>query len=185
MTGRSFLDVLASNRSGRVDAKRTQAVSGRERHSHARRDNLGYPQRALRTEQYLYIRNFAPDRWPAGDPEIFADIDDGPSKQFVLSRRGDSNIRHYFDLACGKRPAEELFDIRKDPACLENLAGVPAHAATLKSLRSDLENTLRAQNDPRLTGSGDIWETYPRFSPMRPELGGFAEQGKYNPAYRK
>ncbi|MBI4876862.1 MAG: sulfatase, partial [Acidobacteria bacterium] len=69
MTGKSFLEVLASGRSGRVDARRTRAFSGRERHSHARRDNLGYPARALRPPEYLYIRNFAPDRWPAGDPE--------------------------------------------------------------------------------------------------------------------
>ena len=30
-----------------------------------------YPARAVRTEQFLYIRNYRPDRWPAGDPEMY------------------------------------------------------------------------------------------------------------------
>lgn len=180
MTGRSFLDVLASGKSGRVDARRTSAYSGRERHSHARRDNLGYPTRALRTHDYLYIRNFKPDRWPAGDPEMFYDIDGGPSKDVVLKRRD-----RFFELACGKRPAEELYDIRKDPACMENLAGSKAHAAALARLRDEMSGTLKAQGDPRALGTGDVFESYPRFSSMRPELGGFAKQGEYNPAFKK
>ncbi len=183
MTGKSFVDVLKSGKSGRVDPARSWAVSGRERHSHARFDNLGYPARALRTEQYLYIRNFKPDRWPAGDPEQYADVDNGPSKTYILQHRNDPKIKPFFDAAFGKQPAEQLFDIRTDPGCMKNLAGSPAHAAVLKKLRAQLEKTLLEQQDPRMLGKGDIWESYPRFSPMRPQLGGFAEQGKYNPKY--
>lgn len=184
MTGRSFVNVLTSDRSGRVDKTRDKAMSGRERHSHARFDNLGYPCRALRTPQYLYIRNFKPDRWPAGDPEGFHDFDDGPSKSYVLEHRKDAAVRRYFELAFGKRPAEELFDIGKDPGCLENLAASDAHKAVKDKLAAELEKTLKEQGDPRLTGRGDIWESYPRFSAMRPELGGFSTQGAYNPKYR-
>ncbi len=183
MTGRSFLDVLMSNRSGRVDPKRASAFSGRERHSHARFDNLGYPCRAIRSYQYLYIRNFKPERWPAGDPEGFYDIDDGPSKEHVLKNRNRPDVRRLFEAACGKRPAEELYDIQKDPGCLENLASSPAHAEVRAKLRAELERTLIAQKDPRMLGAGDIFESYPRYSAMRPELGGFAQQGQYNPAF--
>jgi uncharacterized sulfatase len=42
---------------------------------------------------------------------------------------------------------------------------------------------LREQGDPRALGTGDIFESYPRVSRMRPELGGFAERGEYNPKY--
>ena len=42
--------------------------AGRERHASARYNNWGYPSRALRTKDFLYIRNFRPERWPAGDP---------------------------------------------------------------------------------------------------------------------
>ena len=185
MPGRSLLNILDSNRSGRVDARRTSAYSGRERHSHARRDNLGYPCRALRTPEYLYIRNFAPDRWPAGDPEGFHDIDNGPSKEYVLANRQRPEVRRFFELACAKRPAEELYDIRQDPGCVNNLAGSPAHVAVRQRLAAEFERTLTALKDPRLLGTGDIFESYPRYSQMRPELGGFAEQGKYNPAFQR
>lgn len=182
MTGRSFLDVLTSGRAGRVDAARTSALSGRERHSHSRFDNLGYPARAIRTARYLYIRNFKPERWPAGDPELYADIDNCPTKTYMMEHR-DKHPRE-FQICFGKRPAEELYDIVNDPGCRENLAGSRAHAAEKEKLGAQLEKTLTAQRDPRMTGRGDIWESYPRFSAMRPQLGGFAEQGKYNPKYQ-
>jgi uncharacterized sulfatase len=139
----------------------------------------------MRTDRYLYIRNFAPDRWPAGDPPIFADIDDGPSKRYVVENREKPEVRTYFELTCGKNGPDELYDVVKDPACTQNLAGVAAHADVLKKMRSELERTLTATGDPRMQGKGDIWESYPRYSPMRPQLGGFAEQGQYNPKYKR
>ena len=180
MKGHSLLRALDGGKTERV-----AAFSGRERHSHSRFDNLGYPARAMRTERYLYIRNFAPERWPAGDPPLFADIDDSPTKRYILENREKPEIRRYFELTCGKLPAEELYDIVKDPACTQNLAASAAYAATQKQMRAELERTLTGTSDPRMTGNGDIWESYPRFSPMRPQLGGFAEQGQYNPKYKK
>lgn len=183
MTGRSLMSVLTSNRSGRVDPKRTHSLSGRERHSHARYDNLGYPARAIRTNEYLYIRNFAPDRWPAGDPPEYHDIDAAPTKTLLqeLSRTNPND--RFARLTFDKLPADQLFNIQKDPACLVNLAEQPQHAATRNRLRSELEASLRAQGDPRIVGGGEIWESYPRHSPMRPQLGGFAERSKTNPKY--
>jgi uncharacterized sulfatase len=96
MTGRSLLNVFESGRSGRVDPARTAAYSGRERHSHARYDNLGFPTRSIRTKEYLYIRNFAADRWPMGDPDLFADTDESPSKQYILKNRERAEIRPFF-----------------------------------------------------------------------------------------
>ena len=178
MSGRSLLTALKSNKSGQVDPARTAITAGRERHSHARRDNLGYPCRALRTLRYLYIRNFAPELWPAGDPPFFADIDNGPSKTAVVSRKD-----RFHELSLGKRPAEEFFDITVDPACLQNLAAIPAHKTAFETHRRQLETILKAESDPRILGTGAIFDSYPRHSPMRPGLGGFAEQGKYNPAF--
>ena len=185
MTGRSLMNVLASNRSGAVDPARTHALSGRERHSHSRFDNLGYPARALRTPAFLYIRNFAPDRWPAGDPPGYHDIDDSPTKTRMIELGKTAPGRRFFELTFAKQPAELLYDIRQDPGCLTNLANSPQFAAKKKELAEKLEAELKAQQDPRVFGNGDIWESYPRHSPMRPELGGFAERGQYNPRYRK
>lgn len=178
MTGRSFLPLLSQNAS----APRDFVLTGRERHTHARYDNLGYPSRAIRTQEYLYIRNFKPDRWPAGDPEKFHDIDGSPSKSLLLENREE--YAKYFKLAVGKRPPEELFDVKEDPYCLNNLAGQPDYANVQKELSMRLMGLLRKQGDPRALGTGDIFESYPRVSHMRPELGGFAERGEYNPKYR-
>lgn len=175
MAGQSLLPLLR----GKRHSSPGFVTAGRERHSHARRDNLGYPSRALRTKQYLYIRNFAPELWPAGDPPLFADIDNGPSKTVVVARRD-----RFHELSLGKRPGEELFDIAKDPACLKNLALDAAHGKTLASLRRQLADVLKAERDPRALGTGAIFDSYPRYSPMRKELGGFAEEGKYNPAFQ-
>jgi N-sulfoglucosamine sulfohydrolase len=83
----------------------------------------------------LYIRNFRPDRWPAGDPELyfavgpFGDIDGGPAKTLLLDARADPAIARFFHLATARRPAEELYDVRRDPDQITNLAGTSAHRA--------------------------------------------------------
>jgi uncharacterized sulfatase len=67
-TGKSLVPIFSSSKSGFIDTTRSFILTGRERHSHARPDNVGYPARAIRTSNYLYIENFKTDRWPAGDP---------------------------------------------------------------------------------------------------------------------
>jgi uncharacterized sulfatase len=98
----------------------------------------------------------------------------------MLEHRGE--IPELFAHSFGKRPEEELFDIKADPGCLNNLAGKPEHAEVQAKLSKQLMKLLEDQQDPRAFGS-EIFDSYPRVSGMRPELGGFAEQGKYNPKY--
>jgi uncharacterized sulfatase len=185
MVGRSLLTLLRSGKSGVVEPRRRRVFSGRERHSHARHDNLGYPARAMRQGNYLYVWNMKPERWPAGDPERFADIDGAPTKDWMMAHRKEAGVSALFEQGFGKRPEQQLFDVAADPGCRNNLAGMAAHASVRKSMREELEKALTEHKDPRLTGNGDVWESYPRFSGMRPELGGFAEQGKYNPKYQR
>jgi uncharacterized sulfatase len=175
LVGRSLMNLLASSKQGLVDDSRQMVFAGRERHSSARYNNLGYPGRMLRTRDYLYIRNFHPERWPAGDPQgydrsgalgpmhgAYHDIDEAPTLDFMVAGADRPQIRHFLDLAVRWRPAEELFDIRRDPACIENLAGRPAQAAELKKLREAMDNYLRKTGDPRMGPNPEIWETYPR-----------------------
>jgi uncharacterized sulfatase len=185
MVGQSLLNVLTSGKAGRVDASRTSILTGRERHSHARYDNLGYPTRAIRTPDFLYVRNLKPELRVAGDPEGYHDIDDGPSKRFMLENRDAPVMKKLFPIVFGAHPAEQLFDVRKDPGCLENVAGKPEHEKTRKQLKAKLEIALAEQKDPRMLGTGDIFDSYPRFSAMRPQLGGFAKQGEYNPKFQR
>ena len=180
LEGRSLTPALTAGK----PHGRPFVLSGRERHSHARFDLLGYPVRALRTGRHLYVRNFAPDRWPAGDPPGYFDIDNGPTKEWMMAQRHASTVQKYFEAGFGKKPEEELFDIQADPGCMKNLGGEAGLQKVLGGLRKDLETRLREQGDPRVTGKGDIWESYPRFSPTRPELGGFSKEGEYNPKYK-
>lgn len=155
---------------GKVNAAaRDRAFIERERHANVRSGDLSYPARAIRTQDFLYIRNYRPDRWPAGDPEQyfavgpFGDIDGGPSKTLLLDRRTDAAIRKYFELATAKRPAEELFDLKKDPDQLINLASDGAYAKVLERLRADLRTWQRDTHDPRAAEDDDRWDTYPYF----------------------
>lgn len=185
MIGRSLLDILTSDASGWVDSSRDWVVLGKERHNHARADNLGYPTRALRTKKHLYIRNLKPDRWPMGDPPGYCCHTKmiNPTKELILASQHDPDVRRFYAITYAKRPAEELFDVEADPECLENLATDPDHAEILVHLRSRLDTILREQGDPRALAYGDVFEGYPYFGRMQPDLGGFREPGRYNPKY--
>jgi N-sulfoglucosamine sulfohydrolase len=190
--GRSMLDILLREDEGIVDAARDAVFAGRERHSSSRYYTLGYPQRCIRTQQYLYIRNFKPRRWPAGAPQKYGqggyakdqevidqvlgdphggyhDIDACPTLTYLIAHREDAAIEPFFHLAVDRRPSEELFDIQKDPACLENLAAKPEFADVRTELSARLMDYLTQTGDARVLDAdgGDIWETYPRYSGLR------------------
>lgn len=170
MTGRSLLQLLTGTKSGRVEAQRDKAFFGRERHDVFRLEQglpVGYPMRAVRTDDFLYIRNFKPERMPAGDnTEKNQDNDRGPSKTFVAEYKDDPKVRPFYQLAYGKRPAEELYDLRKDPYQLNNIAGETQYAAEQKRLRAELNGWMRRMNDPRaLPGTaGDVFDRYPVYT---------------------
>lgn len=170
MTAKSLLPLLKSTNSGQVDKDRNWVISGRERHvRQAREGLLPYPQRALRTREWLYIINFKPDRYPMGDPLIvtdeyeadmkelsnntfaaFGDYDASPTKAWLIAHRNEEMYRPYYNFAFGKRPAEELYAIQADPYQVNNLAANPAHDSTRIQLREQLLNELKRTQDPRL-----------------------------------
>ncbi|HEY3901587.1 MAG TPA: sulfatase [Chthoniobacter sp.] len=165
MTGRGFLDVLLSEKSGRIDATRNFVVCGREREDVGRPGNVGYPVRTIRTDDFLYLRNFKPERWPAVDPENhYRDIDDSPTKSLILEQQKRGELK-YYNLAMGKRPPEELYRMGTDPGCMVNLADDPAYAETKKQLSERMEKFLRDQKDPRMFGKGDAFDHYPYVGP--------------------
>ncbi|MEW4528835.1 sulfatase-like hydrolase/transferase [Maioricimonas sp. JC845] len=182
LTGHSLMNVLESDASGQVDPERTVAFSARERHSSSRYQNLAYPIRALRTPQYLYIRNFRHQRWPAGTPQKYEadgelgpphggyhDIDACPSLTYLVENRRKDAVKPYFHLAIVPRPEVELFDITSDPGCLVNLAGSPELAEVESQLREQFEEYLTRTGDPRMVNpdGGDVFETYRRYSRLR------------------
>ncbi|NLY01320.1 MAG: sulfatase [Rhodopirellula sp.] len=177
MTGRSLLGILRSASSGRVDPGRDHVLTGRERHGQTQEkpNPGGYPMRAIRNDDFLYIRNFEPDRWPGGCPDpdrafngrAYGDCDDSPTKSLVIEHRDDPQFRRFYQLAFEKRPAEELYDLRKDPDQLHNVAGQPEYAETQRRLADRLRKELEATADPRVLGDGVPFDTYPYRRPVR------------------
>ena len=155
---------------------RKAIFSSRERHSSSRYNNLGYPQRCIRTSQYLYIKNYKPERWPAGDPQkfdangklepvntAFHDIDES-SDNIVIREWQNAEIAPYFHLATDKRTSEELYDIIADPGCLKNLITNNKFSSQLSKLRSELKDYQIATKDPRETGNSDYLDSFPRLN---------------------
>ena len=159
MVGTSLVPQLISNKNGRIDRLRDHIVLALERHTIARPNYLGYPMRAIRTDNYLLVHNYEPDRWPAGDPDyqsihqgIFGDIDAGPAKDFIIDIAADPDLEKYHFLATAKRPEFELFDVNSDPGQLVNLASEAKYEPIVDSLLNVLEGYLKDQKDPRAFG---------------------------------
>jgi uncharacterized sulfatase len=156
---RSLLPLL---RSGRPDSRRDHAVTALERHTMCRPGGATYPIRAIRTATHLYIRNFAPDRWPTGGEFISSnktthgDVDACPTKEFILAEQ--KRFPRQYDLCFGRRPAEELYDVSVDPDQVDNIAS--REPEIRQQLAQKLETYLRQTGDPRIDGR-DPWQAYP------------------------
>ena len=189
MTARSLLPVLAADQSGRIDPSRDAVIIGRERHvAAARHDYLPYPQRAIRTAEYLYIINFKPDRWPMGTapgfglpleadwPEFaalrdntlvaFADLDASPTKGWLLTHRDQPRVVAAVELTLGLRPAEELYRVFDDPDQLHNLAEVAELQSVKAQLRQRLLATLQSTGDPRVVAEEAAFDRSPFADPV-------------------
>jgi len=172
MTGKSLISILKNDKQGVVEPdKRGFTMYGKERHVPGQEgERSGYPCRAMRVHGYLYIRNFKPDRWPSGTPNWekaairgawLADCDNGPTKTYITQNKDkDEAHKRYWDLCFAKRPAEELYDCKKDPEQLTNVASDPAYAEIRKKLAAQLMENLKLTGDPRATGGGDKFDKY-------------------------
>lgn len=153
-SGQSLLPLLMKGDNS--SQNRDQVFLERERHANVRKGDLSYPVRAVRNNKFLYIKNFEPDRWPAGDPTVhksvgqYGDVDNSISKYIVLDSKGKSAEVDYFKLTFDKRPKEELYNIIDDPYQLHNLAADAAHSQTLFNLRNELEIWMKNTDDRRV-----------------------------------
>jgi N-sulfoglucosamine sulfohydrolase len=201
MTGRSLVNLLKSEKSGTVEPERDAVYIGRERHvENAREGYLPYPQRAIRTPDYLYIINFRPDRYPLGDPYrldgdnvptprditeetrvTLPDEDAGPSKAWLVGERNSPEWKEHYEWVYGKRPREELYDLRSDPQQQKNVAADPLYAAARAKLETQLLDELKRTGDPRMVDDGKFYETPPLAGPVneppvRPKQGNKRQQ---------
>jgi N-sulfoglucosamine sulfohydrolase len=180
--GQNLLPALSEGDHAKL---RGWALIGRETHVNTARGGLPYPTRALRTEDYLMVVNFAPDRAPMGDPLklndpepptyqqlenstrlAFGDVDAGPTKAWMIKHRDDPKYRRQWELGFGLRPREEFYDLNSDPHQINNLANNKAYDAIRNALRGLLMDELRKNEDPRL--QGDTFDKPPYNKKTRP-----------------
>ncbi len=159
--GHSLTSIFQSSRSGRVDAERSHVLIGKERHDVGRPDDVGYPIRGIVQEGWLYLKNFETQRWPAGDPVTgYLNCDGSPTKSEILSLKRSGASANYWELSFGLRPSEELYDLRADPYCLENVANDPDRQMRKATMSAAMLSELREQGDPRMSGNGEIFDRY-------------------------
>ena len=167
MTARSLVDIFKGNDPTEMDA----AFVAMERHDGCRKGGKGYPCRAIRTEEYLYIHNFEPTRWPSGSPDAsvcarsipYGEIDSSPTKTFMMEHRNKHGVARLAELAFGMRPAEELYDLKRDPHQMVNVAGSTTMSGIQATLRGRLFDHLKKTRDPRVLVGAVDWDHYPYY----------------------
>ena len=164
--GRSLTDIFRSEKSGVTDATRDHVLIGKERTDIGRPHDEGYPIRGIVKDGFVYLQNFEPARWPAGNPETgYLDCDGGATKTFILDAHRRNPADPHWALSFGLRASEEFYDLARDPDCLRNLALSPQSNSQQSALREQMLAELRAQGDPRMAGNGAVFDRYPHANP--------------------
>ncbi len=102
--------------------------------------------RCVRTLRFKYIRNFMPER-PYTQPNNYIETNYpvlGLLKQ--CAARGTLNAAQQAFMQAQK-PAEELYDLEKDPCEVNNLAGEPAYQSEISGLRAALDRWVADSGD--------------------------------------
>ena len=139
LDGRSFLQVLL----GKTD-KHNDYVYG----AHTTRGIISgsecYPVRSVRSETFKYIRNL--NYKTTFRNTLIVSDKANYWRSWVAAAKTDKKIAKLVTLY-QNRPAEELYDIVKDPYELTNLAGEAAHAKTKAALSRKLDEWMARQGD--------------------------------------
>jgi N-sulfoglucosamine sulfohydrolase len=161
ITGQSWLPIIQSEKQGQVIATRDHVLIGKERTDVGRPHDWGYPIRGILTKEHLYLKNYEPTRWPAGNPETgYTDTDASPTKSLIIELGRKDRQDRFWQLNFGMRPAEELYLRQSDPDCANNVAQKTPQRDLCKQLETRLEKLLTAQGDPRMFGNGRIFDEY-------------------------
>ncbi len=161
ITGKSWRPIFQSDKAGQVLPERDHVLVGKERTDVGRPHDWGYPIRGIVTREFLYLKNYEPARWPAGNPETgYLDTDGSPTKSLILELGRQNRADRFWQLNFGMRPAEELYDLTSSTDCVQNVAGDPSQVERIKELRKRMETELKAQHDPRMVGQGHVFDEY-------------------------
>ncbi|MGL4554715.1 MAG: sulfatase family protein [Gemmataceae bacterium] len=135
LAGRSLLPVLGQERPAGWD----EVYASHTFHE----VTMYYPSRAVRTRAVKYIRNLAsPLEFPFAS-DLFASPSWRAIRSGGLKEMGKVRVATFL-----RRPAEELYDVVKDPAESRNLAGDPEHGKTLEAMRAKVKAWQERTADP-------------------------------------
>ena len=185
MNGQDLLPALAEGDHSKL---RGWALIGREVHVEtAREKQLPYPVRSLRTPDFLYVVNFKPERYPMGGPQklagenppsweevnantrlTYADVDAGPTRTWMLQNRDNPEFAMQWELGFGQRDEIELFDLKKDPHQVNNVANTTGYREVQEELHAQLMAELEKNQDPRLDGDQFDYPPYCKEGLPRP-----------------
>ena len=142
MEGQAF---LGTNR----DEPRSHFIAHRDR-----ADDVYDMARAVRTEQYMYIRNYMPHLPYIQEALIFGDE---KRSYLELHRvRANEGLPKHGEAMFRPRPIEELYDVEVDPYELNNLAGDPAYGFVLEEMRSRLNEWILETRDTGFLQEGEM-----------------------------
>lgn len=153
MTGRAFL--------GGLDTSARQYVFGHR----DRVDEIMDMARSIRSQDYLYIRNYMP-HLGYNQQGAWIDKADIRGEFYKLAASGKASPAQ--DQYLSKtRPPEELYDCVKDPLNLNNLAYSLDHEATVMKMRKRLHQHLIETRDLGLVPELELWRHARSMPPMQ------------------
>ncbi|QGJ68851.1 Choline-sulfatase [Planctomycetales bacterium 10988] len=113
--------------------------------------------RCVRTDRFKYIRNFYPDR-PYAQHSNYKELQyPGMTVARFLKQQGKLEGGPAIFWA-KHRPEEELYDLRKDPEELKNLASDPAYVDTFLRFRNTLNEWMEQTADQGEVAESDLAE---------------------------
>jgi N-sulfoglucosamine sulfohydrolase len=176
MSGRSVLETLLFESSGRVDPARDVTVNGIEWHGSL--PPIDIAARMIRDDRFAYIVNYrSTARYAASEGGVQSDDRYAINAKHldVLSLLAAHpewpELQRFIQLIKAPRPREELYDCVADPDQLQNLADNPEFAGVMANLRVRLETYQRQTQDPRITGDMAIFEQTLKFVQDRKAAG--------------
>ena len=177
MTGKSLTKILMSDRSGQIESRRDRTHFALEAHHTVGPYQawLGYMSgRAIRTHDYLYIRNYPRKGHPGWRP-----LQGGPAVAIMQKEMAaDETVRRNYQLCFGLRPEEELYAVKADPWQMRNLASDPRFAEIKITLEKGLTDYMRTTHDPRAAGRGEVFARYPIWAGGDSQMGGYNRAGQ-------
>ncbi len=109
--------------------------------------------RAVRDKQFRYIKNYMPHKIYGDFLEYLWRAPSCKSWEEAYKRGECNEVQSIF---WNKKPAEELYDVTKDPWEVNNLANNPEYANVLEEMRKETSDWMSDINDSGLIPEGEL-----------------------------